>query len=196
LYWRRFHVDDDVGLGTIEMPLAMAPPGAADAEGADVEAAAEDMSMDMAVDADADADTVLKLRPETTAPAWLRATVVVLTDELACSEPEVVMLSPMLGIEYEPDFEEPLLPLERTSPDRMSISMSMKTTSGPATIALLCRSTAWPFRGWSSDVIQIATAPLIPSGTVHSLSGREREKGMPLVSIWQWKPCEFCNTPV
>ena len=76
-----------------------------------------------------------------------------------------------------------------------SVSMSMKVSSGPATIALLCRSMTPPFKGWSSEVIQIATAPLRPWGTTHSLSGRVREKGMLAASIWQWKPCEFGRIP-
>ena len=182
-----FHADD-VGFGTIETPWAMAPPVAAggevdgaesDADGAEPEADGAESDADGA-EADADAP-----RLDTIELAWLGATVVVLANELAWpmgyGEPEP---------EYEPaPDEEPLL-LGRTILDRLSTTMSMKTISGPATIALLCLSTAWPFRGWSSDVIQIATGPLIPSGTTHWLSGREREKGMPPVSIWQWKPCD------
>jgi len=171
---------------------------------------AEGGAVDAEADADADADavmsmdTVLKLRPETIALAWLGLTVVVLAEELSVDidigmdididigidiEFESDIEEPLLlGGEDEPDPEEPLLPLVRTSSAKMSIWMSMKVITGPATIALLCLSTAWPFRAWSSDVIQIATAPLIPMGTLQSLSGREREKGMPPVSIWQWKP--------
>jgi hypothetical protein len=80
----------------------------------------------------------------------------------------------------------PLWPLFRTSGPSPSGCALMKVISGPATIALLCRSTAPPFNGWSSDVIQIATGPLMPAGTTHWLIGREREKGMPPMSIWQW----------
>ena len=61
----------------------------------------------------------------------------------------------------------------------------MKAMVGPATIALLWRSTAPPLRGWPSEVIQIATGPLMPSGTTHSPIGKGREKGRPPVSIWQ-----------
>ena len=131
---------------------------------------------------------VLKGRPETSAPASLGETVVVLANELV--EPELFML--------ELDDEELLAlpPLLRTRLDMISISMSMKVNSGPATIALLCRSTTPPFKGWSSEVIQIATAPLSPCGTTHWLSGSESEKGMPAASIWQWKPCELVNTPM
>lgn len=142
--------------------------------------------VDVLPDADADGAKVLTERPETIAPASLGETVVVLTNELAV--PESVELD-----ELELDDEEPLplLPFLRMRLDIMSTSMSMKVSSGPATIALLCRSTTPPFKGWSSEVIQIATAPLRPCGTTHWLSGSEREKGIPAASIWQWKPCEL-----
>ena len=166
---------DGVGAGTIEIPLATAPSGAEEADG---------------VEAEPDVDAALRLDKMTLAWLGTTTTVVALESELAWSvgydEPE---LGYELEFELEPE-EEPLL-LGRTILDRSSITMSMKTISGPATIALLCLSTAWPFTGWSSDVIQIATGPLIPFGTTHWLRGREREKGMPPVSIWQWKPCEL-----
>ena len=79
----------------------------------------------------------------------------------------------------------PLWPLFRTREESESGCALMKAIRGPATIALLWRSTAPPFSGWSSEVIQTATGPLIPSGTTHWLIGREREKGMPPMSIWQ-----------
>lgn len=62
----------------------------------------------------------------------------------------------------------------------------MKVMAGPATIALLWRSTAPALSGCSSDVIQIATGPLIPCGTTHSPIGSGMEKGRPPTSIWQW----------
>jgi hypothetical protein len=143
----------------------------------------------LVAEGEADVDTALRLDKRALAALGARV-VVALAGELAWSvgydEPE---LGYELEFELEPE-EEPLL-LGRTILDRSSITMSMKTISGPATIALLCLSTAWPFTGWSSDVIQIATGPLIPFGTTHWLRGREREKGMPPVSIWQWKPCEL-----
>jgi hypothetical protein len=167
---------DAVGLGTIETPLAMTLLGGADEEAAGA--------------------TVLKERPETSAPASLGERVVVLANELALE------FEFMPGLyELELDDEElfpllPELPFLRMRLDIMSILISMKVSSGPATIALLCRSMTPPFKGWSSEVIQIATAPLRPCGTTHWLSGSEREKGMPAASIWQWKPCELVNTPV
>jgi hypothetical protein len=60
-----------------------------------------------------------------------------------------------------------------------------KAMSGPATIALLCLSTAPPFNGWPSDVIQMATGPLTPCGTTHAFIGSGSEKGRPPMSIWQ-----------
>ena len=82
-----------------------------------------------------------------------------------------------------------LPPLVRTSLPIELACTSMKVSSGPATIALLCRSTALPFRGWLSDVIQMAVTPLIPEGTTHWSIGRLIEKGRPPVIIWQLKPC-------
>jgi len=112
------HEEDDVGLGTIVMPLAMTPwvpdtDAVADAEDADAESVA---------DADAASDvvaTVLKLRPETIALAWLGLTVVVLAEALLLLPESDVLL--LLGGEDEPESEEPLLPLERTSVEIMSI---------------------------------------------------------------------------
>jgi hypothetical protein len=159
--------------------------------------------VDVLPDADADGAKVLKGRPETIAPASLGETVVVLTNELAAPEPYELELDEPGSYELELDELElddeeplPLLPFLRMRVDIMSTSMSMKVSSGPATIALLCRSTTPPFKGWSSEVIQIATAPLRPCGTTHWLSGRERENGMPAASIWQWKPCALVNTPM
>jgi hypothetical protein len=158
---------------------------------------------EVAEDPDADEATVLKGRPETRAPASLGETVVVLANELAEPEPELFMPGSYDELELDEleldDDEEPLPllpPFLRMRVDTMSTSMSMKVSRGPATIALLCRSTTPPFKGWSSEVIQIATAPLRPCGTTHWLSGSERENGMPPVSIWQWKPCELVNTPI
>lgn len=81
-----------------------------------------------------------------------------------------------------------LPPLVRTSLPIELACTSTKVSSGPATIALLCRSTALPFKGWLSDVIQMAVTPLIPEGTMHWSIGRLIEKGRPPVIIWQLKP--------
>ncbi len=169
----------DVGLGTIETPLAMMPLGAADA------------------DEDADEATVLTGLLPTIPDATLGETVVVLANEL--TDEFEFELGGGGGL-FEDEFEEllllllPLLPLLRTRLESGSTWMSMKVTTGPAIIALLCRSTAPPFSGWSSAVIKIATTPSSPCGTTHWLSGREREKGMPPASIWQWKFCEMVKT--
>ena len=74
-------------------------------------------------------------------------------------------------------------PLLRTSWPRDSGFTSMNAMSGPATIALLPRSRALLFNGWSSDVTQIATGPLMSAGTTHWSSAREMEKGAPPTSI-------------
>jgi hypothetical protein len=151
----------------------------------DPDADADAVPEEEEAEAESEAETVLKGRPETIALAWLRLTVVVLAE----FEEEPLLLS-LGGEDDEPEpGEEP--PLVRMSSANTSTCTSMKVIRGPAIRALLCLSTAWPFRGWSSDVIQMATAPLIPWGTTHPSIGREREKGMPPVSIWQWNPCEF-----
>jgi hypothetical protein len=155
-----------------------------------------DMDMDMSPDV-ADAGGAEVLRLAMILAASLGETVVVLANELAM--PESVFMLELYELELDDEEPLPLLPLLpflRTRTEISSTSMSMKVISGPATIALLCRSTTPPFKGWSSEVIQIATAPLIPCGTTHWLIGREREKGMPATSIWQWKPCELVNTPM
>lgn len=86
--------------------------------------------------------TVLKGRLEMSADASLGETVVVLANELAM--PELY--------EPEPYDEDPLWllllpPLLRTRLEITSTWTSMKVSSGPATIALLCRSMASPFKG-------------------------------------------------
>lgn len=60
---------------------------------------------------------------------------------------------------------------------------SMKVISGPATTVWFWRSTTFVFSGWLSDVIKIATGPLIPSGTTHWSIGKERVAFAPPVSI-------------
>ena len=91
----------------------------------------------MDMDMDPVADAVGRLAAM--AAASLGETVVVLTNELA---------------EFESDDEEPLLllllpllPLLRMRVEMMSTWMSIKVSSGPATIALLCRSMEPPFKG-------------------------------------------------
>ena len=140
-----------------------------------VEASADDVveaSADDVVEASADDVGVLPiaLREESKALASAGETVVV--EGL----PSLLPLTTLL--------------LFRMSEESESGCALMKAISGPATTALLWRSTTPPFSGWSSDVIQTATGPLIPCGTTHWLIGRERENGMPPMSIWQWKPCE------
>jgi len=177
----RFHVDV-VGTGIIETPLAMAPAAPGGAEEADADAEGVEAAADADVEVDADA------APASNALAWLGMTVVVLAGKLLGIPYELLEPEPEPGIE-EPLEEPPLLlPLLRTRTESESSSTSMKVISGPATSALLCRCTALPFRGWSSDVMKIATGPLMPCGTTHWSIGREMEKGAPPVSIWQWKP--------
>lgn len=109
--------------------------------------AADEAAAPLDADADADGAKVLTVRPETSEAASLGETVVVLANELV----EFVLES----VELELDDEEELLPLPLLTPlpflrmrlDITSTSMSMKVNSGPATIALLCRSMTPPFKG-------------------------------------------------
>jgi len=71
------------------------------------------------------------------------------------------------------------VPDERGERVGLLIDEGHQRTCDESTTALLWRSTTLAFSGWSSDVIQIATGPLIPCGTTHWLIGRERENGMP-----------------
>jgi len=105
----------------------------------------------------ADADGAELLRLATIAAASLGETVDVLTNELAWVEfefesEEVELDEPEFDEveldEVELDDEEPLpLPFLRMRVAIMSTSMSIKVSSGPATIALLCRSMTPPFKG-------------------------------------------------
>ena len=98
-------------------------------------------------------------------------------------------------VEEDEDAEDDELPLAwRKRLDVESGVELMKAMVGPATIALLWRSTAPPFSGWPSDVIQIATGPLMPWGTTHWPIGSGMEKGRPPASIWQKKPCGWTPT--
>jgi len=128
----------DVGLGIIETPLATTLLGGGDEV----------------------AEAVWVLMLAMIAPASLGETVVVLTNELA---------APELELEEEEEEEEeeelelddeellllllPLLlllllpPFLRTRTAMSSVSMSIKVSSGPAMIALLCRSMTPPFKG-------------------------------------------------
>lgn len=166
-----------VGMGTIEKtgPLPLDAVSVGEASADDVaEASADDV-------AEASADDVAELDSlESVALA------IALSEErrpLASAGDTVVVVEGLASL-------LPLLSFFRTSEPSPSGCELMKVIRGPATIALLWRSTAPAFSGWSSDVIQIATGPLMPSGTTHSAIGREREKGMPPMSIWQWWPCE------
>lgn len=90
--------------------------------------------------------------------------------------------------------ELPLLLEDVTPPFRTSWPsawgwVSMKAIVGPATNWDEARSRTLLRRGWLSDVIQIATGPLIPSGTMHWLIGREIDIGVPPNIIWQNNFC-------
>lgn len=105
------------------------------------------MGMDMDMSPDADGAKVLTGgRLAMIAAASLGETVVVLANELLMPELMLELSEPGLDDE-EPLSLLPLLPLLRTRTEIWSTSMSMKVISGPATIALLCRSMTPPFKG-------------------------------------------------
>jgi hypothetical protein len=76
----------------------------------------------------------------------------------------------------------------RTIPLSVCCIVSIKAIVGPATILSCARSTTSLRSAWLSLVIQMATGPSIPFGTMHWLNGREIEKGRPPASIWQKSP--------
>lgn len=118
--------------------------------------------------------------------------VVVLVDALSAAE-----LEPELDEPDEPDEEsdeelEELL-LEETEDERLSwardsVLLSMKAMRGPATSWVVARSRTLFARAWSSLVTKMATGPLMPSGTTHSLKGREMEKAAPPTIMLQKRP--------
>ena len=67
----------------------------------------------------------------------------------------------------------------------------MKAIVGPATNLSTARSLGLLINGWGSEVTQIATGPLIPSGTTHCERGREMVNGKPPTNIWQERPCIY-----
>jgi len=73
----------------------------------------------------------------------------------------------------------------RTSWPRSSGDESMNAIVGPAISWVVARSRTLLMRGSLSDVMKIATGPLTPSGTMHSLNARGIEKGLPPIIIWQ-----------
>ena len=77
-----------------------------------------------------------------------------------------------------------LLPLpDRTRASIVSGLLSMKAMAGPATIEFAARLTTSPLSGCESEVIQIATGPVVSPGTTHWLNGSDKEKGDPPASI-------------
>lgn len=67
---------------------------------------------------------------------------------------------------------------------------SMKAIVGPAMSWVVARSRTLLMRGSLSDVMKIATGPLTPSGTMHSLNAKGMEKGLPPIIIWQNRFCD------
>jgi hypothetical protein len=113
-------------------------------------------------------------------------------------EPLLEEFDPLLE-EFDPLLEEPLLEefdpllelelpeeLEELNPETVlaiipiiSGAVSMKAMVGPATCWVVARMTTEFWRGWASDVIQMATAPLMPDGTTHWSMGKARENSAP-----------------
>jgi len=61
----------------------------------------------------------------------------------------------------------------------------MNAIVGPATSWAEARSRTLLINGWPSEVMKIATGPLIPGGTTQLLNGRAMEVGWPPSIIWQ-----------
>jgi len=78
-----------------------------------------------------------------------------------------------------------LFPPRRASWPSIWGCVSMKAIAGPATSCVVARSRTLLIRGWPSEVMKIATGPLMPGGTTQLSNGRGMEKGWPPSIIWQ-----------
>lgn len=72
---------------------------------------------------------------------------------------------------------------------RTSGAVSMNAMVGPAMILSVAWSRTLLASGWLSEVMKIATGPLMPSGTTHWSKGRAMANAAPPTSIWHAKPC-------
>ena len=61
----------------------------------------------------------------------------------------------------------------------------MKAMVGPATSCVVARSITLLSKGWPSDVMKIATGPLMPLGTTQLLKGSAMDEKAPPINIWQ-----------
>jgi hypothetical protein len=97
------------------------------------------------------------------------------------SSGEIVVVSVLDG--------EPFVPVERTIEPSISDALSTKKIAGPATCLEVSRSTTLLMRGLLSLVIQRATGPLMPGGTVHCARGMLTANGAPPVIMLQKRFC-------
>jgi len=79
----------------------------------------------------------------------------------------------------------PLPAPKRTNCPSNSVFESMKVIKGPAMSLSVACWTTLAAKGCSSEVMKIATGPLMPGGTTHWLYGKEIENARPPASIWQ-----------
>jgi hypothetical protein len=210
LRFKLFFYDDAEGRGTIEKTtpplLAVAEASEAEAESvadAEAESVAEAEAESVA---EAEDESVAEAEEESVALAEAAESVALTMSEAMTDMADMIIEVACGGVtvvvEVEDEFEDAedeedeLLPAWLLT--RLAIESGaelMKAMVGPATTALLWRSTAPPFSGWPSDVIQIATGPLMPWGTTHWPIGSGMEKGRPPTSIWQKYPCGWDGTP-
>jgi len=97
---------------------------------------------------------------------------------------ELAMLGEMIVVVALTDAELLLEPVRIILP-RTSAWVSMKAIVGPATNWEVACWTTLAASGCESEVINIATGPFMPCGTMHWLNGKAIEKGKPPASIWQ-----------
>jgi hypothetical protein len=178
------HADAD-GMGTIEKTM---PAAEEDAEAESVaEAAAESVAL-----AEAAESVALAEAAESVALAETAESVALAMSEARMDMADMIIEVASGGVTVvvednrDDEADEALLDWLTRLAIASGAEAPMKVMAGPATIALLWRSTAPALSGCSSDVIQIATGPLIPCGTTHSPIGSGMEKGRPPTSIWQW----------
>jgi hypothetical protein len=176
------------------MPAAASSAGL----GFELELSPDDDALEVALDAAAVADALAMIE---LASSELIVEVLSEVEAESVLEPELELdVSVELELELEPDelddedddddeleeLEEPLE--ERMSEGSVCEMVSMNAMTGPATRWVVSRSIGLAATGWSSDMIQIATGPLIPEGTTHWLKGSEIAKGRPPMSMLQNMP--------
>lgn len=105
--------------------------------------------------------------------------------ERATGVAEAIMAEASAGLMVTVLVDATVVLVPRTSEPRVWGWVSMNAIVGPATIWDEARSRTLLTNGWPSEVMKMATGPLIPGGTTQLLNGRAVELGWPPSNIWQ-----------